>query len=292
MKQFKLILIFIFFIASTIYAGVARPFDFRKWNFKKDIDLAYVLMYDSDNGILTKSQDKAGRVKSQEIFAKLNKLNVYSDSLQKTIKNKLVRSRFRKEVELPLLKLYRKYKYLTRRYKNKSLIENPEYTKLIVERIIKKVTFLEDYFQSRLKSVKSIEKIKKKYTNRSGPKSFKGSKTNRFGGSKFSENPKTSKGPHTLKKCDKKQILDNHNLGFTNGKILKKPDSAADLNDLNIADPDDRDSTDDLDDLDDLDNPDNLDNPDSSDDLDDLDDPDSSAPDEFFDSAEDKFSQI
>ncbi len=86
MRQFKLILINFLFIVSTIYASVVRPFDFAKWNFKKDIDLAYVLMHDVDNGILIKSQDKAGNIKSQEILAKFNKLKAYSDSLQKIIK--------------------------------------------------------------------------------------------------------------------------------------------------------------------------------------------------------------
>ncbi len=76
-------------------------------------------MHDVDNGILIKSQDKAGNIKSQEILAKLNKLKAYSDSLQKIIKNRLARSRFQKEVELPLFKIFRKYKYLTRNYKNK-----------------------------------------------------------------------------------------------------------------------------------------------------------------------------
>ncbi len=90
MSQFKLILIFVLFIVSATYATVTRPFDFKKWNFKKDIDLAYVLMYDIDNGILIKSQDKAGNIKSQEILAKLNKLNVYSNSLHKTIKKDLL----------------------------------------------------------------------------------------------------------------------------------------------------------------------------------------------------------
>ncbi len=47
-------------------------------------------MYDIDNGILIKSQDKAGNIKSQEILAKLNKLNVYSNSLHKTIKKDLL----------------------------------------------------------------------------------------------------------------------------------------------------------------------------------------------------------
>lgn len=98
---------------------MARPFDFRKWNFKKDIDLAYVLMYDLDNGILIKSQDKAGSIKSQEVLTKLNALNAYCNNLQRIIKAKLVRGRFQKEVELPLLKIIRKYKYLTRNYKNK-----------------------------------------------------------------------------------------------------------------------------------------------------------------------------
>ncbi len=121
-------------------------------------------MYDLDNGILIKSQDKAGSIKSQEVLTKLNALNAYCNNLQRIIKAKLVRGRFQKEVELPLLKIIRKYKYLTRNYKNKSLIENPEYTKLIAERIIKKALFLENYFQSnRLKNVKSGENIKKEY---------------------------------------------------------------------------------------------------------------------------------
>ncbi|WKC87685.1 hypothetical protein [Borreliella japonica] len=226
MRQFKLILIFILFIAPTIYAGVVRPFDFRKWNFKKDIDLAYVLMYDADNGILTKSQDKAGSIKSQEIFAKLKKLNVYSDSLQKTIKNRLVRSRFQKEVQLPLLKIFRKYKYLTKKYKNKILIENPEYTKLIVERNIKKVSFLENYFQSMLnKNVKSSEKIKKRIdSNHSSLKSFKGSKTNNSFRSKFS-NSKTSKRPYVLKECDKKPILSKYDLNQSDDELSDELES-------------------------------------------------------------------
>ncbi len=103
-------------------------------------------MHDLDNGILIKSQDKAGSIKSQEVLTKLNALNAYCNNLQRTIKAKLVRGRFQKEVELPLLKIIRKYKYLTRNYKNKSLIENPEYTKLIAERIIKKLFFWKTIF--------------------------------------------------------------------------------------------------------------------------------------------------
>ncbi len=208
MSQFKLILIFVLFIVSATYATVTRPFDFKKWNFKKDIDLAYVLMYDIDNGILIKSQDKAGNIKSQEILAKLNKLNVYSNSLHKTIKKRLARRRFQKEVEFPLLKIVRKYKYLTKNYKNKRFIENPEYTKLIVERSIKKVLFLENYFQSKFKNVKFRKKIKKRIdANQSSLKSLKG-KTNSPVGSKFSKSktPKRLQGLKNATKTNLKQV--------------------------------------------------------------------------------------
>lgn len=225
MSQFKLILIFVLFIVSATYATVTRPFDFKKWNFKKDIDLAYVLMYDIDNGILIKSQDKAGNIKSQEILAKLNKLNVYSNSLHKTIKKRLARRRFQKEVEFPLLKIVRKYKYLTKNYKNKRFIENPEYTKLIVERSIKKVLFLENYFQSKFKNVKFRKKIKKRIdANQSSLKSLKG-KTNSPVGSKFSKS-KTPKRLQGLKKCNKKRILNKYNLNKVYDEYKDEPESS------------------------------------------------------------------
>lgn len=225
MSQFKLILIFVLFVVSATYATVTRPFDFKKWNFKKDIDLAYVLMYDIDNGILIKSQDKAGNIKSQEILAKLNKLNVYSNSLHKTIKKRLARRRFQKEVEFPLLKIVRKYKYLTKNYKNKRFIENPEYTKLIVERSIKKVLFLENYFQSKLKNVKFRKKIKKRIdANQSSLKSLKG-KTNSPVGSKFSKS-KTPKRLQGLKKCNKKRILNKYNLNKVYDEYKDEPESS------------------------------------------------------------------
>lgn len=225
MSQFKLILIFVLFIVSATYATVTRPFDFKKWNFKKDIDLAYVLMYDIDNGILIKSQDKAGNIKSQEILAKLNKLNVYSNSLHKTIKKRLARRRFQKEVEFPLLKIVRKYKYLTKNYKNKRFIENPEYTKLIVERSIKKVLFLENYFQSKFKNVKFRKKIKKRIdANQSSLKSLKG-KTNSPVGSKFLKS-KTPKRLQGLKKCNKKRILNKYNLNKVYDEYKDEPESS------------------------------------------------------------------
>ncbi|WKC79414.1 hypothetical protein [Borreliella tanukii] len=217
MRQFKLILIFFLFIVLTTPASVARPFDFRKWNFKKDIDLAYVLMHDIDNGILTKSQDKAGSIKSQEILARLNKLNAYSNALQKIIKNRLTRSRFQKEVEFPLFNILRKYKHLTKNYRNKNLIENPEYTKLIVERSIKKVIFLENYFQAKIKNVKSPEKIKKRIDpNKSSLKSSKG-RTRSPSRSKFS-NLKTSKRSQDSKECNKRRILNKYNLNRADGE--------------------------------------------------------------------------
>ncbi|MCD2332416.1 hypothetical protein [Borreliella americana] len=226
MIKFKLILIFFLYIVSTTYASVARPFDFKKWNFKKDIDLAYVLMYDVDNGILIKSQDKAGNIKSQEILAKLNALSVYCNNLQGIIKTKLVRGRFQKEVKLPLLKIIGKYEYLTRNYKNKSLIENPEYTKLIAERIIKKALFLENYFQSRLKNIKFSENIKKRIANnRSSLKPL--SRTNKSVGQKFS-NSRPSKRPQSVKKCNKRRPLDNYDLKCSEGKFLADPDQDSD----------------------------------------------------------------
>ncbi|AAT93810.1 MULTISPECIES: hypothetical protein [Borreliella] len=219
MRQFKLILIFFLFIVSIIYASVVRPFDFEKWNFKKDIDLAYVLMHDVDNGILIKSQDKAGNIKSQEILAKLNKLKAYSYSLQKIIKKRLARSRFQKEVELPLLKIFRKYKYLTRNYKNKRFIENPEYTKLILEKNIKKVVFLENYFRSRLKNVKSRKEIEKRINaNQSSFKSPK-DKTSSSLKSKFSSS-KNSKSPQGFKKCNKRRLLKKYDLNRADGELL------------------------------------------------------------------------
>lgn len=219
MRQFKLILIFFLFIVSIIYASVVRPFDFAKWNFKKDIDLAYVLMHDVDNGILIKSQDKAGNIKSQEILAKLNKLKAYSDSLQKIIKNRLARSRFQKEVELPLLKIFRKYKYLARNYKNKKFIENPEYTKLILEKNIKKAVFLENYFRSRIKHVKSHKEIEKRIN--ADQSSFKPPKykTRSSLKSKFSSS-KNSKSPQGLKKCNKRRILKKYGLNRADGELL------------------------------------------------------------------------
>ncbi|PRQ92175.1 hypothetical protein CV643_04400 [Borreliella burgdorferi] len=247
MIKFKLILIFFLFIVSTTYASVARPFDFRKWNFKKDIDLAYVLMHDLDNGILIKSQDKAGSIKSQEVLTKLNALNAYCNNLQRTIKAKLVRGRFQKEVELPLLKIIRKYKYLTRNYKNKSLIENPEYTKLIAERIIKKALFLENYFQSnRLKNVKSGENIKKRISdNQSKLKSLR-SKPNKSVGSKFSKNSRPSKSPQGVKKCNKRRILDKYDLNGAESEFLDDPSQESDElereyqdDELESEDPDD-----------------------------------------------------
>ncbi len=219
MRQFKLILIYFLFIVSTIYASVVRPFDFAKWNFKKDIDLAYVLMHDVDNGILIKSQDKAGNIKSQEILAKLNKLKAYSDSLQKIIKNRLARSRFQKEVELPLFKIFRKYKYLTRNYKNKKLIENPEYTKLILEKNIKKAVFLENYFRSRIKHVKSRKEIEKRIN--ADQSSFKPpkDKTRSSLKSKFSSS-KNSKSPQGLKRCNKRRILKKYGFNRADGELL------------------------------------------------------------------------
>lgn len=241
MSQFKLILIFVLFIVSATYATVTRPFDFKKWNFKKDIDLAYVLMYDIDNGILIKSQDKAGNIKSQEILAKLNKLNVYSNSLHKTIKKRLARRRFQKEVEFPLLKIVRKYKYLTKNYKNKRFIENPEYTKLIVERSIKKVLFLENYFQSNFKNVKFRKKIKKRIdANQSSLKSLKG-KTNSPVGSKFSKS-KTPKRLQGLKKCNKKRILNKYNLNKVYDEYKDEPESST-SDELDSKIPDELDSS-------------------------------------------------
>ncbi|ACN53312.1 hypothetical protein QIA25_00510 (plasmid) [Borreliella spielmanii] len=227
MSQFKLILIFVLFIASTIYASVARPFDFKKWNFKKDIDLAYVLIYDVDNGILIKSQDKAGSIKSQEVLAKLNKLNVYSNSLHKIIKKRLSRSRFQKEVKFPILKILRRYKYLTKNYKNKRFIENPEYTKLIVERNIKIVLFLENYFKAKFENVKSHKKIKKRMdANRSSLKSLR-DKTNNSGRSRFS-NFKTPKSSQGLKKCNKKRILNKYDLNRADGELSDELESSPD----------------------------------------------------------------
>lgn len=280
MIKFKLILIFFLFIVSTTYASVARPFDFRKWNFKKDIDLAYVLMHDLDNGILIKSQDKAGSIKSQEVLTKLNALNAYCNNLQRTIKAKLVRGRFQKEVELPLLKIIRKYKYLTRNYKNKSLIENPEYTKLIAERIIKKALFLENYFQSnRLKNVKSGENIKKRISdNQSKPKSLR-SKPNKSVGSKFSKNSRPSKSPQGVKKCNKRRILDKYDLNGAESEFLDDPSQESDElereyqdDELESEDPDDgeREYQDDRESRDDTFNEDQ-------------------SEDEFFDSLEDQF---
>ncbi|MCD2321175.1 hypothetical protein LRB34_00100 [Borreliella burgdorferi] len=280
MIKFKLILIFFLFIVSTTYASVARPFDFRKWNFKKDIDLAYVLMHDLDNGILIKSQDKAGSIKSQEVLTKLNALNAYCNNLQRTIKAKLVRGRFQKEVELPLLKIIRKYKYLTRNYKNKSLIENPEYTKLIAERIIKKALFLENYFQSnRLKNVKSGENIKKRISdNQSKLKSLR-SKPNKSVGSKFSKNSRLSKSPQGVKKCNKRRILDKYDLNGAESEFLDDPSQESDElereyqdDELESEDPDDgeREYQDDRESRDDTFNEDQ-------------------SEDEFFDSLEDQF---
>lgn len=280
MIKFKLILIFFLFIVSTTYASVARPFDFRKWNFKKDIDLAYVLMHDLDNGILIKSQDKAGSIKSQEALTKLNALNAYCNNLQRTIKAKLVRGRFQKEVELPLLKIIRKYKYLTRNYKNKSLIENPEYTKLIAERIIKKALFLENYFQSnRLKNVKSGENIKKRISdNQSKLKSLR-SKPNKSVGSKFSKNSRPSKSPQGVKKCNKRRILDKYDLNGAESEFLDDPSQESDElereyqdDELESEDPDDgeREYQDDRESRDDTFNEDQ-------------------SEDEFFDSLEDQF---
>lgn len=241
MSQFKLILIFVLFIVSATYATVTRPFDFKKWNFKKDIDLAYVLMYDIDNGILIKSQDKAGNIKSQEILAKLNKLNVYSNSLHKTIKKRLARRRFQKEVEFPLLKIVRKYKYLTKNYKNKRFIENPEYTKLIVERSIKKVLFLENYFQSKFKNVKFHKKIKKRIdANQSSLKSLKG-KTNSPVRSKFSKS-KTPKRLQGLKKCNKKRILNKYNLNKVYDEYKDEPESSTSDDEPESSAPDELDS--------------------------------------------------
>ncbi|MCD2318946.1 hypothetical protein LRB59_04215 [Borreliella burgdorferi] len=280
MIKFKLILIFFLFIVSTTYASVARPFDFRKWNFKKDIDLAYVLMHDLDNGILIKSQDKAGSIKSQEVLTKLNALNAYCNNLQRTIKAKLVRGRFQKEVELPLLKIIRKYKYLTRNYKNKSLIENPEYTKLIAERIIKKALFLENYFQSNmLKNVKSGENIKKRISdNQSKLKSLR-SKPNKSVGSKFSKNSRPSKSPQGVKKCNKRRILDKYDLNGAESEFLDDPSQESDElereyqdDELESEDPDDgeREYQDDRESRDDTFNEDQ-------------------SEDEFFDSLEDQF---
>lgn len=280
MIKFKPILIFFLFIVSTTYASVARPFDFRKWNFKKDIDLAYVLMHDLDNGILIKSQDKAGSIKSQEVLTKLNALNAYCNNLQRTIKAKLVRGRFQKEVELPLLKIIRKYKYLTRNYKNKSLIENPEYTKLIAERIIKKALFLENYFQSnRLKNVKSGENIKKRISdNQSKLKSLR-SKPNKSVGSKFSKNSRPSKRPQGVKKCNKRRILDKYDLNGAESEFLDDPSQESDElereyqdDELESEDPDDgeREYQDDRESRDDTFNEDQ-------------------SEDEFFDSLEDQF---
>ncbi|WP_215536588.1 hypothetical protein [Borreliella bavariensis] len=237
MMQFKLILIFFLFIVSTIYASVVRPFDFEKWNFKKDIDLAYVLMHDVDNGILIKSQDKAGNIKSQEILAKLNKLKAYSDSLQKIIKNRLARSRFQKEVELPLFKIVRKYKYLTRNYKNKKFIENPEYTKLILEKNIKKAVFLENYFRSRIKNVKSRKEIEKRIN--ADQSSFKPpkDKTSSSLKSKFSSS-KNSKSPQGLKKCNKRRILKKYGLNRAVGELLDDLENE-DLEDLENEDLED-----------------------------------------------------
>lgn len=259
---------------------MARPFDFRKWNFKKDIDLAYVLMHDLDNGILIKSQDKAGSIKSQEVLTKLNALNAYCNNLQRIIKAKLVRGRFQKEVELPLLKIIRKYKYLTRNYKNKSLIENPEYTKLIAERIIKKALFLENYFQSnRLKNVKSGENIKKRISdNQSKLKSLR-SKPNKSVGSKFSKNSRPSKSPQGVKKCNKRRILDKYDLNGAESEFLDDPSQESDElereyqdDELESEDPDDgeREYQDDRESRDDTFNEDQ-------------------SEDEFFDSLEDQF---
>ncbi|WP_215537934.1 hypothetical protein [Borreliella bavariensis] len=266
MMQFKLILIFFLFIVSTIYASVVRPFDFEKWNFKKDIDLAYVLMHDVDNGILIKSQDKAGNIKSQEILAKLNKLKAYSDSLQKIIKNRLARSRFQKEVELPLFKIVRKYKYLTRNYKNKKFIENPEYTKLILEKNIKKAVFLENYFRSRIKNVKSRKEIEKRInTDQSSFKPPK-DKTSSSLKSKFSSS-KNSKSPQGLKKCNKRRILKKYGLNRAVGELLDDLENE-DLEDLENEDLEDLENEDleDLEneDLEDLENED-LDEPYSED---------------------------
>lgn len=245
MRQFKLILIYFLFIVSTINASVVRPFDFAKWNFKKDIDLAYVLMHDVDNGILIKSQDKAGNIKSQEILAKLNKLKAYSYSLQKIIKNRLARSRFQKEVELPLLKIFRKYKYLTRNYKNKKFIENPEYTKLILEKNIKKAVFLENYFRSRIKNVKSRKEIEKRIN--ADQSSFKPPKDktrsslkSKFSSSNNSKSPQgpqglkkcnNSKSPQGLKKCNKRRILKKYGLNRADGELLDDLENE-DLEDL------------------------------------------------------------
>lgn len=259
---------------------MARPFDFRKWNFKKDIDLAYVLMHDLDNGILIKSQDKAGSIKSQEVLTKLNALNAYCNNLQRTIKAKLVRGRFQKEVELPLLKIIRKYKYLTRNYKNKSLIENPEYTKLIAERIIKKALFLENYFQSnRLKNVKSGENIKKRISDNQSKLKPLRSKPNKSVGSKFSKNSRPSKRPQGVKKCNKRRILDKYDLNGAESEFLDDPSQESDElereyqdDELESEDPDDgeREYQDDRESRDDTFNEDQ-------------------SEDEFFDSLEDQF---
>ncbi|WP_424632633.1 calcium-binding protein [Borreliella lusitaniae] len=220
MRQFKFILIFVSFIVFTTHASVARPFNFKKWNFKRDIDLAYVLMYDVDDGILVKSQGKAASMKMQEVKARLNKLNAYCDNLQKILKNRL-KGRFQKEVELPLLKILRKYKNLTRNYKNKKFIENPEYTKLIVERNIKKALFLENYFQSRFKNVKSSAKIKRRIDdNQKSLKSSRGKANNKPLRSN-SSNFETLKSSNGLKKCDKKRILNKYNLNQVGDEFLE-----------------------------------------------------------------------
>ncbi|WNY69160.1 hypothetical protein [Borreliella lusitaniae] len=220
MRQFKFILIFVSFIVFTTHASVARPFNFKKWNFKRDIDLAYVLMYDVDDGILIKSQGKAASIKMQEVKARLNKLNAYCDNLQKILKNKL-KGRFQKEVELPLLKILRKYKNLTRNYKNKKFIENPEYTKLIVERNIKKALFLENYFQSRFKNVKSRAKIQKRIDdNQKSLKSSRG-KANKKPLRSNSSNFETLRSLNGLKKCDKKRILNKYNLNLADDEFLE-----------------------------------------------------------------------
>ncbi|WNY65478.1 hypothetical protein [Borreliella carolinensis] len=246
MRQFKFILIFFLFIVSTTYASVARPFNYKKWNFKKDIDLAYVLMHDIDNGILIKSQDKAGSIKSKEILAKLNALNAYCNNLQKIIKQKLALSRFQKEVELPLIKIIRKYKYLTRNYKNKSFIENPEYTKLVIEKIIKKVLFLESYqssiSSSRLKNVKSRENSRENFKKRifDDQSSLKPlSKTNKSVGLKLSSS-KPSKRPQGVKKCNKRKILNKYDLGRSEGEFLADPDQNS--NELESSYQDERES--------------------------------------------------
>ncbi|WP_445436436.1 hypothetical protein [Candidatus Borreliella tachyglossi] len=168
-----LYVLLLFGLILNLNAILVQPFNFENWNFNQDVEDAYELSYEFLDGTLVKVNDSSRHLKADRILRRVIDLANYYESLLTIIKDDIflkvekeflqtdsnyldddlfveTDNRFRDIIEVPMDNQLAKYRHRLLNFRNKKLIESPDYTKVFINLQIREIAFAENYVTRRL----------------------------------------------------------------------------------------------------------------------------------------------